>query len=104
MRLSPLLKGVIVALPASALIVRGNASFGRALAIAAGAACIGLAWILFSPSDLARASATEQAGCPEHRHDVAEPRIARRPAGRCARDVRCPASLATAQARRSTRR
>ena len=92
MRISPPLKAVIVALPTAAWLVQSEASLGRALVLAAGAAFFAFAWIMFSPPRpaVAAAAPAAQASCSEHRHG--EHRIDRRPTGRGARDLRCAAT------------
>lgn len=106
MRISPPLKAVFVALPAAAWIAQSDATLGRTLALAAGAALVTFAWIILSPPRRAATPAARPAEheCSEHLHDLEEHRISRSPTGRGARNVRCPASRATARARRSTRR
>lgn len=107
MRISAPLRVVIVALPAGAWLVQAGAGVGHALALAAGAAFFTLAWIVLAPPRPGAGpgpQADQLDGCSEHRHDTSERRISRTPTGRGARDVRCPASRATARARRSTRR
>lgn len=105
MRISPPLKAVIVALPTAAWLAHSDASVGATLALAAGAALCTFAWIVFSPPR-PKTKAEQPAGrdCSEQRHGTEEHRVSRTPTGRGARDVRCPASRATARARRSSRR
>ncbi len=106
MRISPPLRGVIVALPTAAWLAQSDATLGGTLALAAGAAFVTFAWIMYTPPRPTAHPAAQPAEreCSEHRHGSGERRIARVPSGRGARDVRCPASRATARARRSTRR
>lgn len=106
MRISPPLKAVIVALPTAAWVARSDMSVGATLALAAGAALFTFAWLVLSPPRPAEPPVAQdrEHDCSEHRQGLEEHRISRTPAGRGARDVRCPASRATVRARRSTRR
>ncbi len=106
MRLSPPLRAIIVALPMAAWLTRSDATVASTLALAAGAALVTFAWIMYvAPRRTAiPAPRPAEVQCAEHRHGSGEHRITRAPSGRGAHDVRCPASGATARTRRSTRR
>ncbi len=101
---------MIVGLPGGAWLAHVDLSLARALVFIAGAACLTFAWIrLASPQPAAPVPADAPAptavrACTEHRHGPDRHRISHAPKGRCARDLRCPASYAHAHARRSTRR
>ncbi len=95
---------LLVATPVALWLVHEHASLGRTLVFAAGVALVAAAWTAL-PAGRHDAPATAPAPLPAaHRTRTLDRRIARRPRGRLIRDVRCPASRATAPARRSTRR
>jgi hypothetical protein len=103
MRTSRIIMALLVVTPAGLWLVREQASLGRALVFAAGAALVAAAWTAL-PAMCHDAPPTAPTRLPAAHHSRADRRIARRPRGRLIRDVRCPASRATAPARRSTRR
>ncbi len=92
----------LVAIPAALWLVHEHASLGRTLVFAAGVALVAAAWNAL-PARCHGAPPAAPTLPPAHR-GRAERRIARRSRRRLIRDVRCPASSATAPARRSTRR
>jgi hypothetical protein len=105
MRISAPVKAVIVAVPVGVWLTRGDVSSGRTLAFAVGAALVTFGWVALSARPVAEAVApAPERDCSEQRHGTAQPRIARTPTGRGARDVRCAASQGATRARRSTRR
>jgi hypothetical protein len=97
------MKTLLVALPAGLWLAQGHASLGQTLELIAGVALVTWAWIALrsSPQGL---PATEPAQPPVALARRGDCRLERSPPGRLARDLRCPASRATAPARRSTRR
>ena len=101
------IKALIVALPTVLVLSQADALIG------AGAVLLTYVWIRLSATPAAGpASAAKPARnpCDDHRRNAVahrgaeQHRIARTPTGRGPRDQRCPASRATARARRSTRR
>jgi hypothetical protein len=105
MRIRPSLKPVIVALPATVWLMQADPGTWSTIALAVGAAYVSFAWMLFAPPSRAAAPAGTPVvanHCFEQRHGAARNRISHRPTRRGPRDLRCPASRATA--RRSTRR
>jgi hypothetical protein len=103
MRTSRIIMALLVAAPAGLWLMHEHAGLGRTLVFAAGAALVAAAWTAL-PARCLDAAAPALAALPPARRSCADRRIAARPAGRLARDVGCPASRATAPARRSTRR
>jgi hypothetical protein len=100
---SALMKTLLVAIPAGLWLAQGHASLGQTLELTAGVALVTWAWItLRSPRKAV--PLTEPAPPPVTLTRRGDCRIERPPPGRLARDLRCPASRATALARRSTRR
>jgi hypothetical protein len=103
MRTSPLTKALLVAIPAGLWLALGHASLGQALPLVAGAVLVTWAWIELTAGHEV-ASAPIPAATPGAHRSRTDCRIPRTPGRRPARDLRCPASRATARARRSTRR
>jgi hypothetical protein len=97
------MKTLLVAIPAGLWLAQGHASLGQTLELVAGVALVTWAWIALRSTRKA-VPATEPAPPPVALTRRGDCRIARTPPGRLARDLRCPASRATAPARRSTRR
>ena len=97
---------MIVGLPTAAWLTQANAGTWSTIAFAVGAAYVSFAWMVFAPPPRSAAPVVVPAFTPvvciEQRHGAARNRISHRPTRRGPRDVRCPASRATA--RRSTRR
>jgi hypothetical protein len=112
MRIHPWLKPVIVAVPCAAWLMQADAGTWSTIALVVGAAYVAFAWMLFTPPPPRRAAAAiapvatpaVTRRCYEQRHGAARNQISHRPTRRGPRDLRCPASGATARARRSTRR
>jgi hypothetical protein len=100
---SALMKTLLVAIPAGLWLAQGHASLGQTLELVAGVALVTWAWIALRSRRKA-VPATEPAPPPVALTRRGDCRIERPPPGRLARDLRCPASRATALARRSTRR
>jgi len=109
MRIAPWHKTVIVAPPTAAWLTQSDAGTWTTIGVVVGAAYLAFIGVLFAwpPLPVVAApvpAATAARICSEPRHGAAEHRISRRPTRRGPRDLRCPASRATARARRSTRR
>ena len=93
-------KAAVVGAPTGLWLLLGAAGVASALALVAAAALVALAWVRLEMGLSRRAAIA-----PRPAYDaVAAQRIDRTPTGRSARNVRCPATRATARARRSTRR
>jgi hypothetical protein len=111
MMIRPLLKPVIVAVPCAAWLMQADAGTWSTIALVVGAGYVAFAWMVFTPPPPPRPAAAALAAtaapavgsrCFEQRHGAKRNEISHRPTRRGPRDLRCPASRATA--RRSTRR
>jgi hypothetical protein len=109
MRIRPWLKPVIVAAPCAAWLLQADAGTWSTIALVLGVAYVSFAWMIFAPPPRRIAAPVVPAaipaisrGCFEQRHGAARNHISHSPTRRGPRDLRCPASRATA--RRSSRR
>jgi hypothetical protein len=99
-----MLMALLVVTPAGLWLAHAHASLGRTLVFSAGAALVAAAWTALPARCHGAPPTAPTPLSPAQRTHTLDRRIARRPRGRLIRDVRCPASRATAPARRSTRR